>query len=225
VAVVQLTRRRFLGWVAGLVAGAIRPLRAMAAPRTVELICRQAWGARRPTGDFRRQTIRRLTVHHSAVVLRDNRVAPQRFRDHQAAHQARGWPDIAYHLLIDRHGNVYEGRPRWAVGDTATNYDPRGHLLVMCEGNFQEQRPSDVQVEALVDVLAWAVQRYGVGVRTIRGHIDYADTACPGRALYRRLRTVRQRVRERVAAGGVEIVELCGQAGHRRVEDVETGLD
>lgn len=220
----RLTRRRFLGWLAGLLGAVALPFpRAAAAQRTVELICRRAWGARKPTGDFERHRIRRITVHHSAVALQDNRLAPARRRSHQAAHQDRGWPDIAYHLLIDRNGNVYAGRPRWAVGDTSTNYDPRGHLLVMCEGNFQEQRPSPAQVRTLVDVLAWAVDRYGVGVRTIRGHLEYADTACPGRTLQRRLGEVRRRVRERLASGGFRLVDLCGDEGRARVEAIEAG--
>lgn len=220
----RLTRRRFLGWLGGVVGAVAIPLRpAAAVQRTVELICRRAWGARRPAGEFDRHRIRRITVHHSAVALRDNSLAPARLRSHQAAHQDRGWPDIAYHLLIDRDGHVYAGRPRWAVGDTSTNYDPRGHLLVMCEGNFQEQRPSPAQVRALVDVLAWAVDRYGVGVRTIRGHLEYADTACPGRGLQRRLGEVRRRVRDRLASGGVRLVDLCGDEGRERVEAIEAG--
>jgi hypothetical protein len=202
---------------------AARPIRAVAGRRGVEVICRQAWGARPPEGEFDRHRIRRITVHHSAVVLGDNRLAPERLRDHQAAHQSRGWPDIAYHLLIDRNGNVYEGRPRRAVGDTATNYDPRGHLQVMCEGHFGRQAPSVAQVSALVDVLAWGVERYGLAVRTIRGHLDHADTACPGPGLYRRLGEVRGRVRQRLDAGGVGLVELCGPRGRDRVAAIEAG--
>jgi hypothetical protein len=202
---------------------ALRSAGVLAASRRVEVICRRAWGAEPPMGDFERHRIRRITVHHSAVVLRDNRLAPERLRDHQAAHQSRGWPDIAYHLLIDRHGHVYAGRPRWAVGDTATNYDPRGHLQVMCEGSFGEQRPSDAQVAALVDVLAWGVRRYEVGVRSIRGHLDYADTACPGARLYRRLGVVRRGVRERLDAGGVRLADLCGADGTALVQAIETG--
>ena len=137
----------------------------------------------------------------------------------------RGWPDIAYHLLIDRNGNVYEGRPISAVGDTATNYDPTGHLLVMCEGSFGVQRPSAAQVRALVDVLAWGCGRYSVAPRTIAGHLEYADTACPGAALQRLIASgeIRRRVRDRLAAGGVTSVELCGDEGRRRVEDIEAG--
>jgi hypothetical protein len=220
-----LTRRRFLGWLAGFLGVALRPIRALASAGAVEVICRRAWGAERPSGEFERHRIRRITVHHSAVVLRDNRKAPDRLRGHQAAHQARGWPDIAYHLLIDRNGNVYEGRPRWAVGDTATDYDPRGHLQVMCEGHFGEQRPAAAQLDSLVDVLAAGVARYGVGIRTIRGHLDYADTACPGSSLYERLPAIRRRVRDRLAGGDVQLVEVCGQEGHQRVEDIEAGTD
>lgn len=216
-----VSRRGFLAGLLGFLLGA----RAWAQQRTVELICRDAWGARRPAGPFRRHRIERITVHHSASKLTDNRDAPAHLRSHQRSHQDRGWPDIAYHLLIDRNGNVYEGRPIRAVGDTATDYDPRGHLLVMCEGHFGLQRPSVSQVEALTDVLAWAVDRYGAPVGTIRGHVDYARTACPGRSLYRRLPDVRDAVRDRLAAGGVALVELCGSAGSDRVSDIEAGRD
>jgi N-acetylmuramoyl-L-alanine amidase len=189
------------------------------------MICRRAWGARPPSGEFHRHRIRRLTVHHSAVVLKDNRKAPERFRDHQASHQARGWPDIAYHILIDRNGHVYEGRPLWARGDTATDYRTRGHLLVLCEGNFDRQRPSREQAAALADVLAWAVRRFDVPVSRIRGHRDFASTACPGRGLYRLIEdgTLRRRVRRRLRAGGVRLEEICGKAGRRLVRDIEAG--
>ena len=216
-----VSRRDFLIGMA--VAGAVGVLPASAASRRLEVICRDAWEAAEPTGDFRRHRIRRLTIHHSAVALTDNRDAPARFRSHQRAHQARGWPDIAYHLLIDRGGNVYEGRPIGAVGDTATNYDPKSHLGVLCEGHFGEQRPSAEQIRALAAVLAWASARFGVGTGEIRGHLDYADTACPGGSLYRRIGRIRGRVTELLGMGGVRRVELCGDAGARRVEDIVAG--
>lgn len=223
----MISRRRFLQTAPAAALAVAHALRAGAAERRVELICRRAWGAVKPTGEFERHKIKRMTVHHSAVLLTDNRDAPAHFRSHQQAHQAKGWPDIAYHVLVDRHGNVYEGRPMWAVPDTATNYDPTGHFTVMCEGNFQEQRPSKAQVEALVDVLAWASVRFDVAPRTIAGHRDYADTACPGESLQRLISggEVRRRVKETLAAGGVELGELCGTEGKQRVEDIEAGRD
>lgn len=217
-----LTRRELLAGVGApfaLAAG------AGSGARTVERICREAWGAAPPTGPYVRHEVRRLTVHHSAVVLTDNREAPQAMRDHQAYHQSRGWPDIAYHLLIDRNGNVYQGRPIWARGDTGTDYDPTGHLLVLCEGNFEVQWSSWRQVRALVDVLAWGSRRHGVPVWRIAGHRDFASTACPGRRLYRHLEdgSVRERVRDRLDAGGIRLLDLCGWAGRRRVREIEAG--
>jgi hypothetical protein len=219
------TRRRFLAWVAATLP-ILRTSVAQAAAVERDVICRRAWGARPPNAGLRRHTIRRLTVHHSGIALTDNRQAPARFRSHQASHQARGWPDIAYHYLIDRHGNIYKGRYHWAKGDTATDYDPRGHLLVMCEGNFGEQRPSRAQVRALVDVLAWACREFDVRPSRIRGHRYYAHTACPGSRLQSLLGgTIQDRVRTRLGEGGVRLVGLCGDAGRRRVAAIERGED
>lgn len=221
-----LSRRRVLTLLAGTAGIAVWPVTwASAAQRRIRVICRDAWGARSRSGKLRGHRIRRVTVHHSAVGLWDNRKAPARFRSHQANHQARGWPDIAYHLLIDRHGHVYRGRPRWARGDTATNYNPRGHLLVMCEGNFEKQAPTDAQVKALVHVLAWACVKYDLPLWRIKGHRDYAATSCPGDTLYRLLEdgTIRRRVRRRINKGGVSLRKICGDAGDRLVARIERG--
>ena len=62
-----------------------------------------------------------MTLHHTAVVLGDNRYAPARLRQHQRFHQdERGWIDIAYHVGVDRNGNIYELRTPELAGDTAT---------------------------------------------------------------------------------------------------------
>ncbi len=221
----MISRRRFLRAAPGAALAVVGALRASAKVRRLELICRRAWGAVKPSGEFERHRIKRMTVHHSASLLTDNSDAPAHFRSHQSGHQARGWPDIAYHVLVDRHGNLYEGRPMWAVPDTATDYDPTGHFTVMCEGNFEEQSPSRAQVAALVDVLAWASVRFDVAPRTIAGHSDHASTACPGSRLQRLIAAgeIRRRVKERLAAGGVELVELCGTEGKQLVDAIEAG--
>jgi hypothetical protein len=225
-----VTRRRILAAppaVATAAVGVVAADRtsANAALRTARRICRGAWGAQPATGPFVPHEVERLTVHHSGVVLRDNRDAPRHLRVYQQDHQSRGWSDIAYHLLVDRHGNVYQGRPLWAVGDSSTPYDPTGHLLVLCIGSFDEQRIPAAQLEATIDVLAWASARFDVSPRTIRGHRDHAPTTCPGDDLYRLIAdgTVRRRVTRR--AGHVQLTDLCGRAGRRRVRQIETGTD
>ena len=224
------TRRRLLGTIAagaGSMALARYSLRARAGASAafIEPICKPAWGAQPPKGEFVTHRIERLTVHHSAVILHRNRDAPGEFRSHQAYHQSRGWPDIAYHMLIDRRGNVYRGRPSSARGDTGTTYDPTGHYLVLCEGNFSEQPISKAQVRALVDVLAWASGRFDVPPRRIHGHRDFAATACPGTDLYRLIDSgvIERRVGDKLATGGVKKKELCGRAGRRRVAAIESG--
>ena len=221
-----LDRRGFIvASGAGLASVLFRPEVASAA-RRFELICKGAWGARAPTGDFRDHEIVRITIHHSAVALRDNRDAPRHLRGHQRYHQSLGWPDIAYHAIVDRHGNVYKGRPFAARGDSATEYDTRGHLLVMCEGNFDSQRVSRAQLSAR--------RRRGVGLRGVRRRAT-PDPWPPGlrrhdlpwrapRPAHRR-RDDPAAVRGRLRHGDVEKVRLCGAAGRRRVRAIERGTD
>ena len=190
----------------------------------MELICREAWGARPPTGEFTSHQLERLTVHHTARLLRQNSDAPRSIRIHQDFHQVdRGWPDIAYHFLIDLDGNVYEGRPPSAVGDTGTNYDPTGHFLVSCEGNFNEQELPAAQRDALVNVLAWASEAFSIDPTTLAGHRDVASTTCPGDNLYALIESgeLEQAIQSRLAFGGVAAELLCDDATFERVRAIE----
>ena len=91
--------------------------------RSAVLLCRDAWGARPARSGGTPHTITRMTIHHTAVVLGDNRNAPARLRQHQQYHQdTQGWIDIAYHIGVDRNGNIYELRspPSSATPQQAT---------------------------------------------------------------------------------------------------------
>lgn len=187
---------------------------------TVAVLCRDAWGARPATGAYEPHTVRQLTIHHSATVLGDNAKAPGRFRQHQRFHQDNGWPDIAYHHGVDRRGNVYELRPTDAAGDTFTEYDPAGHYLLLAEGNFDQESPTDAQLEAIAQMLAWAARAFAVDLSTLSGHRDHAATSCPGDNLYPRLGELRQRAGQ---LGMVEVTSECGDAGRDRVAAIERG--
>lgn len=191
-----------------------------ATPVVVAVLCRDAWQARPPTGEYRPHTIGRLTVHHSATILGDNANAPGRFRQHQRFHQDSGWPDIAYHHGVDRRGNVYDLRPTSAAGDTFTDYDPAGHYLLLAEGNFDQESPTDEQLEAMARMLAWASGAFGAPLDTISGHRDHAATSCPGDNLYPRLPDLQARA---VEVGGVDVASDCGTSGRERVAAIERG--
>jgi hypothetical protein len=154
-----------------------------------------------------------------------NTKAPARIRSYQTYHQESGWPDIAYHYLIDANGHIYEGRPVSARGDTFTEYDPTGHFLVCCDGHFDQQSIPVTQLASLADVLAWASVRFGVAPATIAGHRDYAATTCPGSDLAGLVadQTVEAMVQERIAAGVRSLGLLCGPAGFDRVAAIEAG--
>jgi hypothetical protein len=188
-------------------------------------ICREAWGATEPGEGLEPHTIERLTVHHTAATLTDNRWAPAALRGHQAYHKSLGWPDLAYHVAVDAEGNIYAGRPASARGDTATTYDPTGHFLVVAEGNFDDQAIPPAQVEGVAMVLAWAAAEFGVDPQTITGHRDWASTSCPGDIFYRLIAdgTLAARVAELVSYGGVDLRVVCDESAFEAVTAIETG--
>ncbi|MFN8124944.1 MAG: peptidoglycan recognition family protein [Candidatus Nanopelagicales bacterium] len=158
------------------------------ADRTVPVIGRRAWGAMKPHAGRERHVIERITLHHSGVRLTDDSLSPARVRQHQQWHMIdKGHPDIDYHYLVDRRGNIFQGRNPRFRGDTQTEYDPTGHLLICCEGDYEGgsgQRPTRAMLRSVVHLMAAAAQRYDVPVRRIRGHRDYStQTECPGSRL------------------------------------------
>lgn len=191
----------------------------------IPVICRQAWRAVEPREGLVPHRVERVTVHHTAVLLEDPRLAPEQLRGHQRFHLDKGWPDLAYHFMIDPLGTVYRGRPVEARGDTATEYDPTGHLLVCCQGDFDPQSPTALQVSRLADVVAWAVTDLGVDPSTVGGHRDHAATSCPGDNLYAHIvdGSLARAVAHRADSGGVELVEVCGAEARAVVDAVEAG--
>lgn len=167
-----------------------------------------------------------MTLHHTGAVLGDNANAPGRLRQHQRLHQGeRGWIDIAYHVGVDRNGNIYELRAPEIVGDTATEYDPTGHFLVLCEGDFDQEIVTSAQLDSAALAFAWAAQRFNIPTDTLRGHKDYAATSCPGADLYSYLTTgdLKRRVDEMVTGGTVDLQQVCGPEASERVAAIEAG--
>ena len=191
------------------------------------MLCRDAWGARPARAGGTPHTLTRMTIHHTAVVLGDNRNAPGRIREDQRYHQdTQGWIDIAYHVGVDRKGNIYELRNPELVGDTATSYDPTGHFLVVCEGNFDEEEVTEKLLNGTALACAWATQRFSIPTATLAGHRDFAATSCPGASLYAHIASgdLKRRVNDLVAVGPVDLQQICGPEAAAIVADIEAGL-
>ncbi len=194
---------------------------------TAVLLCRDAWGARPARPGGRPHTINRMTIHHTAVFLGDNRKIIERLRQHQRFHQdKRGWIDIAYHIGIDRAGNIYELRSTDIAGDTATNYDPTGHFLVLCEGNFEQEAVTDSQLHGAALAFAWASQKFDIPPDTLASHRDVShDTTCPGANLYARVTSgeLNRRIEALLASGPVNLRRVCGAEAAQTVAAIEAG--
>jgi hypothetical protein len=153
--------------------------------RIVEVVCREGWGALEPSGKYEKQDIEHITIHHSGVAFTDNDKILGKLRSMQKYHMGKkkGFVDISYHFIVDLEGRVYEGRPTWARGETQTDYDTDGHLLICVVGNYDDQVPGEAQIESLSLLCAWAMQEFDLPAGAIAGHRDHAHTACPGKNL------------------------------------------
>jgi hypothetical protein len=150
---------------------------------------RSAWNADDPK-PFKQHIPERITIHHEGTKFEKNDDAPKHIKNVQTwgMGKERNWIDIPYHFQIDPNGNIYEGRNIFTVGETATEYDPTGHLLITCMGNFEEQEVSDEQLEALISLIAYCCEKYQISPETIASHKDYSNqTVCPGKNLYKYL--------------------------------------
>jgi N-acetylmuramoyl-L-alanine amidase len=207
-------------------AAAPTPRARLTSAESALLLCREAWGARPARPGGKRHTITRMTLHHEAVVLGENRNAPARLRKDQQYHQdSKGWIDIAYHVGVDRNGNLYELRSTEIAGDTATDYDTTGHFLVLCEGDFDQEAVSEAQLHGTAVAFAWAAQNFHVKSDTLAGHRDFAQTSCPGANLYAHLSSgdLKRRIDTLLAGGGVNLERFCGPDAAARVAAIEAG--
>jgi hypothetical protein len=113
----------------------------------------------------------------------------------------RNWWDVPYHYLLDLDGRIFEGRDFHYMGETNTTYDPGGHFLISVIGNYGRQEATPAQIEAIADMMAWALKEFDLPLDRIGGHYNYAQTDCPGTHLRKYLEdgTLKRMVAERLA--------------------------
>jgi hypothetical protein len=180
---------------------------------SIEVFCRADWNSKKIKGPYTPHTIERITVHHQGVMTHKSEDYRKRLRKMQRYHQTeqKGFVDIAYHFVIDRNGVIFEGRPTTAAGETETDYDPKGHLLICLLGDFDKQKPSVRQMESLIKLAAWASRHFHVSPDTLAGHRDYAHTSCPGIHLHSAIRdgSLISDIKALLTRGGVKRIQRC----------------
>jgi hypothetical protein len=158
-------------------------------PSEITIVPRSGWNANEPR-PFRRHTPVRITIHHEGTRLEITDDAAKKIRNIQiwGMGKDRNWVDIPYHYLIAPNGTIYEGRNVSTVGETNTEYDCTGHLLINCLGNLEQQEVREEQLSSLVKLIAWCCKKYNIPYQTIASHRDYSfQTNCPGKNLHRYL--------------------------------------
>jgi hypothetical protein len=131
-----------------------------------------------------------------------------------------GWNDIGYNFLVDKYGQVFEGRAggidQPVVGAQAQGYNSQSTGVAML-GTFTSTGIPEPAMAALTQLLGWklsvhgvpcegeltvisgggSLNRYPAGtpivMQRISGHRDGDATECPGSALYAQLPTIRTR--------------------------------
>lgn len=154
---------------------------------TVTIIPRSEWKAQEARPYKQHRPIK-ITVHHEGgKILTKGDDARQRLKNVQTWCMGpdRKWTDIPYHLLIAPDGSVYEGRNPMTVGETNTEYDPTGHLLICFLGNYSQQKLDDKLLKVLIRLLADQCLKYKIPPDDISTHRDHSkQTACPGEDIY-----------------------------------------
>ncbi len=170
-------------------------------PDVLAIIPRTGWNAAeaRP---FKSQVPIRITIHHEGgKVLLATDDAAQRLKNVQtwSMGKDRNWTDIPYHYLIAPDGTVFEGRSPLTVGETNTEYDPSGHLLISFLGNYEQQTLNDNLLDVLTRLIAKFCIQYNISPETIGGHKDYSKiTSCPSENIYQYIENgyIKKRVKE-----------------------------
>ena len=204
------------------------PLRRVSMTGSPPLLGREAWGANEA---IRREapryapSVQFALVHHTAGS--NSYTASQSaaiVRGIEIYHvQGNGWNDIGYNFLVDKYGQVFEGRyggvDKNVIGAHAEGFNT-GSTGVAVLGTYGSAAPSAAARIALANLLAWRLDvahvdplstltwvsggnaRFASGVpvmlRAVSGHRDTGFTTCPGAALYAQLGAI---ARQAASAG------------------------
>jgi hypothetical protein len=130
--------------------------------------------------------------------------------------QGNGWNDIGYNFLVDKYGQIFEGRyggiTRPVVGAHAQGFNS-GSVGISVIGDYSSTSITPAARAALVSLIAWRLDlahvdplskvvrvsagnpRYAAGtaitLNAISAHRDVYPTSCPGSSLYSQLPSFR----------------------------------
>lgn len=199
-------------------------LAALAAP---DIITREEWGADPGLLAWEPSYARlqAAVLHHTAgtntyTAAQSAGIVQGIYRYHAVD---RGWGDIGYNFLVDKYGQVFEGR-QGSVGSPPREMVVGGHarpantgtLGISAMGDYTAVAVPAAIYDAYARVISWRFDLAGLDARDtsgiispgsptlaagvdlprIFGHRDVAATACPGDAIHAAMAGLRERIGE-----------------------------
>lgn len=126
--------------------------------------------------------INKLTVHITAS--NDNATV----EDIRKIHKANGWSDIGYHWLVDRKGNILQGRPENLTGAHVAGHNT-GNIGISYIARGSDNDSDGItgeymtpeQYEGLCQIVATICVKYDLAITDIYGHNEFPNVykACP----------------------------------------------
>ena len=230
------------------------PVPAPGSRAAPEIIPREAWGADQcpPRTAPAYGAVQLGVVHHTVnanTYSREDSAAMvlSICRYHR---NSNGWRDLGYNFLVDRFGQIFEGRAggieQPVIGAQAQGYNGVSTGIANL-GTFTTAAPTAAGVSATAELLAWKLSLHGVPVEggvtvtsgggptnrhragtpvlfeRIAGHRDADKTTCPGDALFDQLPQIRAQAAQ--LAGEYAFTAPAAPAGTVSLQTPDSTLD
>ena len=124
-------------------------------------------------GLSRRSSTEYIALHHAEAVTCTAKQIHE-------WHKSNGWSGIGYHFFVRKNGEIYRGRPLWALG---AHVHGMNHCSVgICaEGDYhnRDKVMPETQKQAIKELVTYLKGIYPMA--KIVGHREIGDSNCPGR--------------------------------------------
>ena len=95
-------------------------------------------------------------------------------------HKSNGWSGIGYHFFVRKNGEIYRGRPLWALGAHVQGMN-NCSIGICAEGDYhnRDRVMPETQKQAIKELITYLKGIYPEA--KIVGHREIGDSNCPGR--------------------------------------------
>ena len=95
-------------------------------------------------------------------------------------HKSNGWSGIGYHFFVRKNGEIYRGRPLWALGAHVQGMN-NCSIGICAEGDYhnRDKAMPEEQKQSIKQLIAYLKGIYPTA--RLVGHREIGDSNCPGR--------------------------------------------